>query len=106
MTARREQLLLRSAALRQRFAHEARALEPPLARADRVLGGLRWLRGHPGLVAGGVVVVIVLRPRQAWRWALRGWWGWRLWQRLCSPAHRLPRTSSLDSMLFPRGPPA
>lgn len=79
---RREQLLLRSTALRLQFAREAGVLEAPLAVADRVHDGVRWLRGHPEVVLGGAVVVVVLRPRVAWRWAWRGWGAWRLWQGL------------------------
>ena len=84
---RREQLLMRSSALRLQFALEARALEAPLALADRVRDGLGWLRGHPELLAGAVLLLALLRPRQAWRWATRGWWARRLWQRLCSAPH-------------------
>lgn len=80
--ARRELLLMRSTALRLRFAREARVLEAPLALADRVRDGARWLNGHPEVVIGGVLLVIVLRPRTAWRWAWRGWGAWGLWRRL------------------------
>lgn len=73
---------MRSTALRLQFAREARVLEAPLAVADRVRDGVRWLRSHPEVVLGGVVVVVVLRPRVAWRWALRSWGAWRVWQGL------------------------
>lgn len=79
---RREQLLLRSTMLRLRFAQESRVLESPLALADRVRDGARWLRAHPEAVAGGMLLVILLRPRTAWRWAWRSWGAWRLWRRL------------------------
>lgn len=75
--ARRTQLLARSAALRVQFTHEARALEAPLARVDRVRDGLRWLRGHPAWLVGGVLLLAVLRPRQLGRWAARAWWVWQ-----------------------------
>jgi hypothetical protein len=70
----REQLLMRSAlcACSSRTSPESRALEAPLALADRIRDGLRWLRGHRGLEAGNAPLLAVLRPRQAWRWAARG----------------------------------
>lgn len=78
----REQLLMRSTALRLQFADEARVLEAPMAAADRVRDGVHWLRTHPEAVLAGAVVVVVLRPRAAWRWAWRGWGAWRVWQSL------------------------
>lgn len=47
LEARRGQLVARSHALRERLAHEAQPLERPLALADRVRDGLRWLVAHP-----------------------------------------------------------
>lgn len=81
--ARRQQgLLLRSADLRGVLAHDLRTLHTPLAMADRVQAGWRWLRAHPELPLAAAATVLVLRPRRAWRWGLRVWWGWRSWQRL------------------------
>ena len=54
----------------------------PLALADRVRAGWLWLRAHPQLPLAAAVVLVVLRPRRAWRWGLRLWWGWRSWQRM------------------------
>ena len=78
---RREQLLVRSTALRLRLARDGQALEAPLAIADNVRNALHWLWQHPEWPVGGLVVLAVLRPRRAWRWAARAWWAWRLWQR-------------------------
>ena len=77
LALRRQRLLLRSAALRNALAAQSVALEAPLAAADRVHAGARWLYRQRGWVAGGVVVVLVLRPRRAWRVARLGWWLWR-----------------------------
>jgi len=78
---RREQLLVRSTVLRLQLAREAQVLEAPLAIADKVHLGLRWLWQHPEWPVAGLVVLVVLRPRRAWRWATRAWWAWRLWRR-------------------------
>lgn len=80
--ALRSQLLqARSAALREGLARDVQVLRPPLAAADQVLAGVRWLRAHPQWVGVGVAVLVVWRPRRAWRVGIRLWAGWRLWQR-------------------------
>jgi hypothetical protein len=82
ITPRQQALLLRSATLRSQLAAQGRLLQGPLALADRLRGGWRWLRAHPEVPVAAVVALAVLRPRRAWRWAQRAWWGWRVWQRL------------------------
>jgi hypothetical protein len=77
LALRRQRLLMRSAALRATFAEQAVVLEAPLAAADRVHAGVRWLIRYRGWVMGGVVVVLVVRPRRAWRLLRLGWWLWR-----------------------------
>jgi hypothetical protein len=81
LKARREHLLTRSALLREEFEREARALEAPLARADQALQALAWLRRHPAWPAGAVGLLLVVRPRRAWRLARQGFRAWRLWRR-------------------------
>jgi YqjK-like protein len=77
LALRRERLLMRSAALRSALADQSVLLETPLAVADRVNAGARWLYRQRGWVAGGVAVVLVVRPRRAWRLLCLGWWAWR-----------------------------
>lgn len=86
---RQRQLALRSAALQQRstalrqaVARDSQVLRPPLALADQVLAGGRWLKAHPQWLGVGVAVLVVWRPRRAWRLAARLWGGWRLWRRV------------------------
>jgi len=62
---RRERALWRSAQLRQDLAQHAQAFAAPLAQADRLGSGLRWLRRHPLLLAAMVAGVVALAPRQA-----------------------------------------
>lgn len=85
--ARRQRLLLvRSSELRGQFARHAQPWQQPLALADQVHAGWRWLRAHPEVPLAAAAVLVLLRPRRAWRmgWRLgwRLWTGWRLWQRL------------------------
>ena len=81
LATRKQQLLIRSAELRVTMAHEARALEVPLAVADQVTTGIQWLRNHPQWPAGALVLLAVLRPRRVMNWGTRLWWGWRMWNK-------------------------
>ena len=79
---RSRQLLARSAALRAQLADDAQVLRTPLALADQLRRGWRWLKAHPQWVGVGVAVLVVWRPRRLAWLAGRLWAGWRLWQRL------------------------
>jgi YqjK-like protein len=79
---RRERLLMRSAELRAHLARQSQALAVPLARVDRALDALRWLREHPQWPLGALALWAAWRPRRTWRWAVRAWWLWRAVRRL------------------------
>lgn len=82
LALRQQVLRLRSTELRGRLAADAAVLQPPLALADRVQEGWRWLRANPAAPVTALVVVAVLRPRRVWRWGWKLWWGWRTLRRL------------------------
>lgn len=82
LAERRRQLLARSALLRVRLATDAQVLHGPLAVADRLHQGWRWLKAHPLEVAAGVALLVAWRPRRVAWLAGRLWAGWRLWRRL------------------------
>jgi len=79
---RQRLLLQRSAELRGALGRDLQRLQPPLALADRVRAAWQWLRAHPQVPLAAGVALLVLRPRRAWRWGQRLWWGWRQWRRL------------------------
>ena len=81
LAARQQRLLIRSAELRVTLAHQAQALQGPLALADQAVSGARWLRSHPRWPLGALLAVAVLRPRRALAWATRLWWGWDLYKK-------------------------
>ena len=82
LALRQQVLRLRSTELRGRLVADAAVLQPPLALADRVHEGWRWLRANPAAPVAALVVVAVLRPRRVWRWGWKLWWGWRTLRRL------------------------
>jgi len=75
--ARRAVLLGRAAAERGELAQALRQWSSPIGLVDRALTALNIVKSHPLLVAGAMIVLAVLRPRGAFRWARRGW---SLWQ--------------------------
>jgi hypothetical protein len=75
------ELVARSHALRQLFAEDVQPLRRPFAIADRIHHGVGWLAAHPKWIAALVAAPLILRPRRALGWALKGWSTWRLWRR-------------------------
>ncbi len=90
LALRQQELLLRSALLRQQVAEQMAPWQLQLGRVDRariaVQGGWQWLRRHPEVPAAAGALLLVLRPRRAlrlaWRWGRRGWLAWQLWRRV------------------------
>lgn len=85
LAARREQLRLRSAQLREQLAGRTRVMRPAFNAADRMRGGVRSVRDNHALVllAGAAVAGAMLaRPRAAINLGLRAWSGWQLFRRL------------------------
>lgn len=71
-------LLARSRQLRARLADESQPLQRTLSLADRVRDRAQWLASHPQWLAAMVAVPLLLRPRRAFAWGMKLWWGWRL----------------------------
>jgi hypothetical protein len=82
LQVRQRQLVARSQSLRERLAQDSVALQRPLALADQVRGGARWLLLRPWWIAAAAALPIVWRPRRAMGWGLKLWGGWRLWRRV------------------------
>lgn len=82
LALRQQRLLQRSRRLRGELQSELAAWKPALGWADRVHQAWRWLREHPLVPLTAVATVAVMRPRRAWRWGMRLWWGWRTLRRL------------------------
>jgi hypothetical protein len=82
LAARCQALQARNAGLRRQLAVDSGVLQTPLALADRVLAGLRWLRLHPQWLLAGAAALLVLRPRRTGRLGRRLWSAWRVWQQV------------------------
>lgn len=86
LAERRERLVALAALQRSEFSRKLSPLKTGCAIADKGVMAVRYLRQHPALVAGGVGLLVALRPRKAFSWIKRGWFVWRLAQKL---RHRL-----------------
>lgn len=77
LALRQQRLLMRSEILRAALVQESVVLEAPLAAADQVRAAANWLYSKRDWIVGGVVVLLVVKPRRAWRVVRWGWWLWR-----------------------------
>ena len=94
LAARREQLLLRSAQLREQLGGRARVLRPALRTVDRVRGGAQAVReNRTWVLLGGAALAgaVLVRPRWVLGLGLRAWSGWQAFQRVRPIARTLLR---------------
>jgi hypothetical protein len=79
---RREALRHRSNLLRADWALQAQALRKPLGLADQARAGVQWLVQHPEWPIGAALLLVLLRPGRALRWATYAWQGYGLVRRV------------------------
>ena len=90
---RQQILLARSQELRSTLADQTEVLKKPLAWIEQIRTGVTWLRHNPQWPLGALALVVLLRPRRAFRWGGRLWWGWQTFSRARSWLHsRSPQT--------------
>ena len=82
LAIRRHELVGRSLTLRAQLVADTQALAPVMTTADRVRGGLHWLKHNPLWLGVAVAALVVWRPSRLWRWGSKAWTVWRFWQRL------------------------
>lgn len=82
LAERRERLVALAASQRLEFSNNLSPLKTGCAVADKGAMAVRYLQQHPALVAGGLGLLLALRPRKAWGWVRRGWFAWRMLQNL------------------------
>ena len=74
---KRERLLERAEREREDLAIALQSLSQPLRFIDRCVGAARFVISQPALLAGVALVLTLLHPRGAFRWARRAWAIWR-----------------------------
>ncbi len=82
LALKKQRLQIASDALRDDFGRYATGLMPLFSGADLTVEGVRWARRNPQLVAAAGVAFLVARPKRAWRWARRAFFGWQMLQKL------------------------
>jgi len=82
LAERRERLVAQAAAQRMTLAQSVEPWRIPLARVDRGLAALRYIKNHPAWIVGGVVLLAALRPGRAGKWLGRGWVTWQMMHKL------------------------
>jgi hypothetical protein len=87
---RRESLMLRSATLRQDWAMQVQDLRKPLGLADKAREATQWLVRHPQWPIGAALLIVLLRPGRALRWASYGWQGYGVYRRVQRVMARSP----------------
>lgn len=82
LAERRERLVALAALQRSELSRKLFPLKAGCAVVDKGAMALRYLQQHPAVVAGGVGLLVALRPRKALAWLKRGWFAWRVVQKL------------------------
>lgn len=81
LAQRREHLIAQAASQRTALAQSIEPWRIPLALADQGLAALRFFKGHPTWVVGGVLLA-TLRPGFFGKWLRCGWFTWRVLHKL------------------------
>jgi hypothetical protein len=84
--ARRARLIERAARERGDVAYAVQSLSRPLGFIDRCVGVVRFVAARPPLIAGVMLVLVLLRPRRAFKWAQRAFGLWQSYRWLTKKA--------------------
>lgn len=82
LALKKQRLLLQSASQRAQLGAHVAGLAPVFAVADGAVAVADWVRQRPRWLVGTALVFAALRPRQAWRWGLRGLSLWQVLRRM------------------------
>lgn len=79
LALKKQRLQIASEGLRADFGAHASGLMPAFNGADMAVIGAHWIRRNPEFVVAAGVVLLVIRPKTALRWARRAFVAWRVW---------------------------
>ena len=82
LAKRRQQLVAQADAQRATLVDTLEPWRARLARVDRGVAVLRYVRSHPILMVGASLLVAALRRRRIGRWLQHGLMVWQLGRRL------------------------
>lgn len=84
LAIKRGRLLERIDSERRLLRQQLQPVADVMRTTDRALAAVRrvgaFVRQHPEVVTGVVVVVVVMKPNRVWRWSKRGFFVWRTWR--------------------------
>lgn len=78
--SRKARLVERIGQQRRVLAIEVQDLQPLFSAADRATAIVQTLRRHPGWLAAGAGLLLMLRPQRSLAWVRRGLIAWRTWK--------------------------
>ena len=78
--AKRARLIERAAFEREDVVQTLQLWSQPLGFIDRCLAAVNYVVSRPPLLAGAAVLLALLRPRSAFRWARRAWGLWQTYR--------------------------
>ena len=81
LALKRQRLQLTAAAQRRELQKSAAALVPAIEFIDKLRAGVEYIKQRPHWVVLGVAVIVVIRPRRAFRWLKRGFIAWQVYRR-------------------------
>lgn len=82
LATHREHLVAQAAAQRITLSQSIEPWRIPLSLADQGLAAMRYIKGNPAWIVGGVALLAALRPNRAGKWLQRGWVTWQVMQQL------------------------
>jgi len=82
LALRKQRLQIDGERLRDELARHAGGIRPAFAGVDAATDALRWLRAHPQVTVAVGTALVVSRPKRAWRWIKRAFFGWQAWRKL------------------------
>lgn len=77
---KRARLIERAAFEREDVLQTLQLWSRPLGFIDRCLAALNYVISRPPLLAGAAVLLALLHPRRAFRWARRAWGLWQTYR--------------------------